>query len=124
MTYADWVFYEAGFLGVVVPQEAFERVAARASRWLDMLTFGRIDAVYGACDAVRMACCAVCEVLYAAEEDGGRVVSRERLDTAEVAYAQTETVSMKRRVLEAARVYLWPTGLLSMAVKRGGLADA
>lgn len=117
--YAAWADYVEEYGGVAVPEAAFDRVCRRAGDWLDALTFGRIDGVYAATAAVRKACCAVCDVLYADELAGGQAVARERLDSYEVAYAAGAGESLARRALRAARVYLWRTGLLSMAVKTG-----
>lgn len=115
MVYADFTFYEQDYFGEKVPRRQFARMAARASRWLDMLTFGRIDGVYAGCVDVRMACCAMADVLYDAQE---RRIARERLDAYEVAYERGEDGegTLAARLLEAARVYLWRTGLLSLAV--------
>lgn len=114
MTYVDWDFYVGEYLGEIVEEEAFARLAERASRALDMLTFGRIDRTYAECGAVKMACCAVCDVLAGA---GERDIVREKLDAYEVQFdAARAGVSLKRQALDAARAYLWRTGLLAMAV--------
>lgn len=120
MVYCTWADYVGRYHGAAVPQADFERLARQASGVLDVLTFGRIDNTYAKQAGVVMAACAVCEVLWAHEQMGGQVISRERLDDYEVAYAQGGGVSLKRRLLDAARVYLWQTGLLSMAVKGCG----
>lgn len=118
VAYADWGFYQGKYRGELVEEAAFGRLAERASAALDMMTYGRIDGVYGRCEAVKMACCAVADVL--AEAEGrGRDIVRERLDEYEVVYGGGEVCGMKARMLAAARVYLWRTGLLSMAVTYG-----
>lgn len=119
MAYADWADYVDEYRGSAVPEAAFAAVCERAGAWLDALTFGRIDRVYAGTAAVRMACCAVCDVLHAHEEAGGRDVARERLDSYEIAYAGGDAAPLRARVLAAARLYLWRTGLLSQAVRYG-----
>lgn len=117
MRYADWAFYGGTYGGQAVPEADFARVAERASRALDMLTLGRIDRTYARCRAVRMACCAVCDVLWEAQGDGGRVVRREKLDGYEVEYGAGDDDRLGRRIFTAARAYLWRTGLLSLYVR-------
>lgn len=111
----SWEFYVEVYHGCVVEEADFARLMGRAVRVLDALTFGRIDRVYAACEDVKLACCAVMEVLAEEEAHGGQVVSRERLDAYEVAYQAEAGRSLKRRCLDAAGVYLWRTGLLSAA---------
>lgn len=115
--YADYAYYRAEYGGGQVPEDAYPFIGRQASRVLDALTFGRIYGPYAASDEVRMACCAVAEVLYDARESGGREVARERLDAMEVAYA-AGAPGIHRQCLDAARLYLWRTGLLSLCVRR------
>lgn len=119
MVYATWALYKTLYGGDVVPEENFVRYAGEASRWLDMLAFGRIDAAYAQSEMVQMACCAAADVLWDAAQDGGQAVARERLDNYEVAYAGGRA-RLRTRVLDAVRPYLWRTGLLAMAVQRWG----
>lgn len=118
MCYADYDYYQTKYLGEWVPQGAFGRLAREASRILDELTFGRISPAYARQECVQMACCAMVDVLHKAREDQRRVL-REKLDGYEVAYEPGEGKALGRQLLEAARTYLWQTGLLSLAVAYG-----
>ena len=68
MAYSTFTFYEQIYHGNVVPAEDFDRIADRASDFLDMITFDRL--VDGLPDneraktKVQKAVCAVCDKLY------------------------------------------------------------
>lgn len=115
---ADWAFYRDVYLGDAMDEGAFDRWAARAAWMLDALTCGRIDGTYAASEAVKMACCAVAETLEAADAGPGTRISRERLGEYEAAYDGAGG-TLRKSCLDAARVYLWRTGLLRMAVAHG-----
>ena len=71
MAYTDFTFYENTYHGNVVPADDFERIADRASDFLDVITFDRL--VDGLPDderaktKVQKAVCAVAEKLYELE---------------------------------------------------------
>lgn len=71
MAYSTFTFYEQIYHGNVVPAEDFDRIADRASDFLDMITFDRL--VDGLPDneraktKVQKAVCAVCDKLYQIE---------------------------------------------------------
>ena len=71
MAYTDFTFYENTYHGNVVPADDFERIADRASDFLDVITFDRL--VDGFPDderaktKVQKAVCAVSEKLYELE---------------------------------------------------------
>ena len=71
MAYTDFAFYENTYHGNVVPADDFERIADRASDFLDVITFDRL--VDGLPDderaktKVQKAVCAVAEKLYELE---------------------------------------------------------
>nr|DAK67731.1 MAG TPA: Head Tail Connector Protein [Caudoviricetes sp.] len=68
MAYTTFTFYENTYHGNVVPAEDFDRIADRASDFLDVITFDRL--VGGLPDdergktKVQKAVCAVCDKLY------------------------------------------------------------
>jgi hypothetical protein len=68
MAYTTFTFYEQIYHGNVVPAEDFDRIADRASDFLDVITFDRL--VDGLPDneraktKVQKAVCAVCDKLY------------------------------------------------------------
>ena len=71
MAYTTFTFYEQTYHGNVVPAEEFDRIADRASDFLDVITFDRL--VDGLPDneraktKVQKAVCAVCDKLYQLE---------------------------------------------------------
>ena len=64
--YADYTFYKEQFNGSTIPEAAFSSVILRASIYLKYITFGRIDDTEIP-EEVRLAVCAVSEVMYKAE---------------------------------------------------------
>ena len=71
MAYTDFTFYENTYHGNVVPADDFERIADRASDFLDVITFDRlIDGLPDderAKTKVQKAVCAVSDKLYELE---------------------------------------------------------
>lgn len=68
MAYTTFTFYEQTYHGNVVPAEDFDRIADRASDFLDTITFDRLaDGLPSderAATKVQKAVCAVCDKLY------------------------------------------------------------
>lgn len=68
MAYSTFTFYEQTYHGNVVPAEDFDRIADRASDFLDVITFDRLaDGLPSderAATKVQKAVCAVCDKLY------------------------------------------------------------
>lgn len=68
MAYTTFTFYEQTYHGNVVPAEEFDRIADRASDFLDTITFDRLaDGLpfyERAATKVQKAVCAVCDKLY------------------------------------------------------------
>lgn len=130
MAYADYEFYVGTYLGNTVPAADFDRMAARASEYLDTLTSGRVaTAAGGAQDAVQRSCCAIAEVLYvdqqrAAESSAGwpppgAVLKAETNGTWRQEYELTAdaTKTTDRRVYDTAKRYLGAWGLLYRGVR-------
>lgn len=71
MAYTTFTFYENTYHGNVVPAEDFDRIADRASDFLDVITFDRlVDSLPSderAATKVQKAVCAVCDKLYQLE---------------------------------------------------------
>ena len=63
MPYADYLFYQESFGGTVLDAAQFNAVAVWASAYVDAVTWGRLRRGWPVTDAVRMACCAVAEVM-------------------------------------------------------------
>lgn len=71
MAYTDFTFYENTYHGNVIPADDFERIADRASDFLDVITFDRlVDGLPSderAATKVQKAVCAVSDKLYELE---------------------------------------------------------
>lgn len=71
MAYADFEFYTTTYHGNVVPESDFDRIADRASDFLDVITFDRLadglPADERAATKVQKAVCAICDKLYQLE---------------------------------------------------------
>lgn len=63
--YADYAYYAGVYGGTAVPEDAWPRVSAQADAYIDRLTFGRLHHGWPVTDAVKMACCAVADVVQA-----------------------------------------------------------
>lgn len=89
MTYADYTYYCATYLGNV-PEDEFQRLSVRASSYMDYITLNRAKD-YAALDAVKMCCCALVDryrVIEAANEAALRGIER----STDVAETKSETV--------------------------------
>lgn len=67
MAYADFPYYQDFYLGNLIRDPTdFGRAAARASEYLDMVTFGRLlDGIPEGLDArAKKCCCALAEAVY------------------------------------------------------------
>lgn len=63
MVYADFKFYKEVFKGIAISSETdFDSSIVKASAYIDRITFGRAKDNAGM-DEVKMAACAVCEVI-------------------------------------------------------------
>ena len=71
MAYTDFTFYENTYHGNVIPADDFERIADRASDFLDVITFDRLvgglPSDERAATKVQKAVCAVSDKLYELE---------------------------------------------------------
>lgn len=66
--YADYVFYTGAYCGEAISPVDWPRIARRADAYLDRLTYNRLRNGAVVTDAVRMAACAVAEVMHRYEE--------------------------------------------------------
>lgn len=109
MAYADYSYYKDTYKGRAVPLSLFDSVAERASEVLDALTFGRIETPT---EAVKRACCAVCESVYRLESRGGADVQSEQVGSHRVTYQEAGAGRYGEEHRNAALPYLGSTGLL------------
>lgn len=125
--YADYVFYTDTFMGSVISEVAFPRLALRAGEYVAYITYSCSHRAEGdALTAVKMAVCAVAEVIQSQEnaqrdEKGNSMpgpIRSEKVAGHSIGYAvaatgRTETLRAKRAELySAAQTYLAHTGLL------------
>lgn len=105
----DYAFYRA--MGGTLSETDFIRLRGRAWAYLDGLTMGRVNGALPTQTAVRVkrACCAAADE-YAAQEQGGEVVSASN-DGYSESYAGSGRTAVQR-LYDAAALHLAPTGLL------------
>ena len=115
--YADYIFYTEQFRGTAIAQADFDRLAMRASVLIDQVTFDRAAAVVAAgtdtdtVDKIKMATCAVAEMLHKDESEGGEIQS-ERVGNHSVTYVKGPARSLITRAREEAKPWLWDTYLM------------
>lgn len=96
----DYEFYVHTYLGSLVPEKAFPRLAARAQEMLDC--FARTWRVSGGEDARRLALCGMIEVLYAGAHRGE--LRSANVGGVQVSYEDSRP--LQQRLLTAAKTYL------------------
>ena len=116
MAYATYEYYASGYRGNAIPETDFERLAERATEYIDYVTFGRSQAYEDAKDLLKKACCAVADAYFLIDHGGG-VVSEtvgkiSRNYAAGVSTAPTE----EQRLYTAVSRYLLYEGLLYLGV--------
>lgn len=124
MTYAEFEFYQNTYLGdLITDGTTFARLALRASEMLDHYTMHRIDQS-NVGNEVRLAVCAMAEVLFWEEKRkkkyDGREIASESNDGYSVSFASAsdeERASLTDKELYlAAYKYLSQTGLMDFGV--------
>lgn len=121
--YADYAFYVTEFAGNIIPNEEFQRVIAKASAYIKNIIFSRVDES-NVPEEVKAAACAAAEIIYNTETSstGSEEKKSETTDGYSVTYVnermdgQTMEDLIQKKVREAAKVYLLPTGLLFRGV--------
>lgn len=111
MRSATHTYYRTTYLGELIPEAQFPRLSARALAYIDRITFGRLAASSTLPDAAKQAQCAVADVLYRAEQDGG-VITAESSGSYSRSLGTQPGESVGRRMHDAAVLYLAGTGLL------------
>lgn len=103
MIYADYEFYKT--TGGKLSEEEFSKIAAKASAYIDKITFGR--ASENADDErVKRCCCDLCDTLSAISADGGQKKQSESVGSWSVTYANSENTSEINYARAACRVWL------------------
>lgn len=121
--YVDYTYYTDTYLGAALSSADFPRLALRASKKIDQLTYQRAAAVVTAdedddtIDLIKMATCAVAEQIALLEklpgESNGEIAS-EQSGSYSVTYVQNSSATMSddAKIANAARMYLIDTELL------------
>jgi hypothetical protein len=121
MSYADFDFYTNTYLGALIAQADFDRLALRASEQIDRMTFQRAAAVVEAGEdadtiaLIGMATCAIAERIQDVEAEGGAdAIQSERVGNHSVTYAETSSrrLTAGQKYEEAGNTYLASTGLM------------
>lgn len=111
--YADYSYYTATYGGTAILQTEFMRLINQASAYLDLVTANRIadEEDDDTLELVKMAACAVADVLKK-QESGGELQS-ERVGNYSVTYADTPSkkLSVEGQVIKAIKLYLGNTDL-------------
>ena len=105
MIYADYTYYISTYGGKAVSEEDFPRLSAKASAYIDQLTFGR--AADNADDErLKRCCCELCESLLLTDGSGGMVKQSESVGSWSYSLAGTENVSETVMARAACRTWI------------------
>lgn len=108
--YADYSFYTGTYRGVEISERDWPAVSREASAYIDVITYGRIKKGASITDDVRMAVCAVAEVVHKHNVTTSRVtgLKSENVDGYSVAYEDSAAIDQQCSAdkLNAAGLYL------------------
>ena len=108
MAYATYGFYIDSFGGLAIPEADFDRLAERASEYIDSATVNRARVYTDSSNALSKACCSLAEIIWEDEKSSGK--SGESVGSWSVSYmSQADREKQKYSILKQ---YLYPTGLL------------
>ncbi len=122
MSYATFQDYHERFLGQAIRDEAvFDRLALRASAFLDRMTLGRAARYRDTRGKLALACCAVTEKLCALEEaeqlgDAAGKIAAEKVGNHRVEYRRLRGREENAELEALAEMYLFGTGLLGRGI--------
>lgn len=133
MGYVSYEFYSQTF-GTMIPEADFSKAETKAEAAIRYLTYVNGDIFAVENDNVKLAVCAAAEVIYNEQQTsaaGGSAAGKksESNDGYSVTYVteaqdgQTAEEALRKKIYEAIRLYLLPTGWLSRKVKMGGCCD-
>lgn len=117
MSYASYEYYKNEYLGAVIASSKdFDRAVKRASAFLDYYTNGRVK-TQADNDAVKMACCAVAELVNAEEASAKASASGKQSETVgsySVSYRDgaEASIAIRKQMADIVARYLAGTGLL------------
>lgn len=123
--YATYDDYTKSYGGAVIPEGMFPRFATKASAYIDMFTFNRInEGNVSAFPSVSICVCVMAEAIYFATGESGNKKEKksENTDGYSVSYVvegadgSTAEETLRRKLYEIAKLYLINTGLLYCGV--------
>lgn len=100
--FADYEYYKS--VGGGLSEEEFSRIAAKASAYIDKISFGRASE-HADDERVKRCCCELCDTLTAAVSSG-QIKQSESVGGWSVAYANSENTSELAFARAACRVWL------------------
>lgn len=110
MALINYTYYTGTFKGNVVPSSEFDRLALRASEYIDFITQGQYASTEFATE-IEMATCAVAEVIFKTEGTADK--NSEGYSGYSVSY---DRVAIDRMKFQATKPFLANTGLLYCGV--------
>jgi hypothetical protein len=121
--YADFAFYRDTYKGAAVDEDAFVALERQASLFIDRITLNRLNTGWRVTDAVKMAVCAVVDVLKEHEDARQEAltaagVKSENTDGYSISYQNADDIraAVESAMLEAAQPYLIYTGLMDRSI--------
>lgn len=110
MTYASYEDYSGSYHGTTLTAEQFDRYAARAGEYLELLSYGRCDGVSDkkTCEKLMLACCELAEELHR-QQNEPEVLSQS-VGKWSSSFAREQ--DRERRLADIVRLRLRGTGLL------------
>lgn len=114
MNYTDYVYYQNTYKGDLIPSNKFELYSRKATRYIKINTFERIDEL-DIPDEVKMCCCELAELEYKADNiaktDG---VTSEKVGEYSVSYESAQSIkdNKQKDMKNTLKLWLANTGLL------------
>lgn len=125
--YVDYTYYTSTYLGTSIASTDFARLALRASAMIDKLTYDRAigETDTDVIDLIKMATCAVAEELQTQETNSNLDgITSERVGNYSVAFGANARSARtnEEKQAQAAKLYLWNTGLMYRSFAEGEYA--
>ncbi len=114
MIYADYTYYRNSFNGSLIPESEYDYRAARASEYIDRMTFSRITPDTLSADTavalkIQSCCCAVAEADHSYNSSLGK--SAEKVGSYSVTYSEKTPEVHEADRSRLVDMYLGDTGL-------------
>lgn len=123
--YADFYFYTTVYGGTLISAEAFPALERQAALHVDLLTFNRLHQGWTVTESVKMAVCAVADVIKTNAKVQEKLLSAmglksENNDGYSVTFQDSANIkaAMQFAMTDAAYPYLIHTGLMDRSIGR------